>query len=81
MVRIATAHHIEMARPLAALWAAVSSPIETFWVDIVDELLDELWEQARRRTCLENFGMRIYDLILGPPSSRVRLADHLEKVV
>jgi hypothetical protein len=45
-----TTHHTEMAGQLTALWAAVSSatqfvlgcsPTEAFWVDVVEELLDE----------------------------------------
>jgi hypothetical protein len=62
------------------LWAVVSSAtwsilerslIEAFRVEVVDELLTEFWEQEVRRLHLKKSGMRVCDLILGPPSSWV----------
>jgi hypothetical protein len=34
-----------------------------------------------RRSWLERPTMRIYDLLLGPPAGRARLADHLDEAV
>jgi hypothetical protein len=37
----------------------------------VDEMLAEFWKPAERCSCLKKSGMKIYDLILGPPSDWV----------
>jgi hypothetical protein len=31
--------------------------------------------------CLENSGMKIYDLVLGPPNNQVRMTDYLEDAI
>jgi hypothetical protein len=83
-MRIATLHRAKMAGELAALQVVVSSasefmfgcsPDEIFWVEVVEELIAEFQKQQERRSCLERLGMRIYDLILGPPSGRAQLAN------
>jgi hypothetical protein len=51
----------------------------TFWVDVLDELVAEFWKQEDQRLCLERPGMMVYNLLLGPPSDRARLADRLEE--
>jgi hypothetical protein len=77
-----------MARELVALQAAVSSavevtlehsPDETFWVEVVDKLIDEFQKLKERCSWLENPSVRIYDLLLGPPSSRARLTNRLDE--
>jgi LPS sulfotransferase NodH len=82
--------HTEMARKLTVLRAAVSStmqsmlgrsPTEAFQVEVVDEVVALVQEQVEQRSCLENSGMRIYDLILGSPLGLARLADHLEQAI
>jgi hypothetical protein len=89
-MRIASVCHTEMVGQLIVLQAAMSSttqsvlgcsPTKAFWVDIVEELFNEFWEKAEWCSCLENFSMRIYDLILALPANRVRLADRLEEAV
>jgi hypothetical protein len=54
-------------------------PDETFRVKIVGELVAEFWKLEKQHSCLEWPVMRIYDLHLGLPSSRVPLADRLEE--
>jgi hypothetical protein len=76
----------ELATLLAAVSSAVEfmlgcSPNETFRVEIVDELIAEFWRQEERRSRLERPGMRVCNLILGPPSGRAQLADWLEEAV
>jgi hypothetical protein len=79
-----------MVRELAALRAVVSStvemalgrsPDETFQVEIVGELVVEFRKLEGQCSRLEQLGVRIYDLLLGPPPSRARLDDHLEEAV
>jgi hypothetical protein len=79
-MEIASFCHIEMTEQFAVLWAVVSSatwsvlersPIEAFRVEVVDELLAEFWEQEVQCPHLKKSGMRVCDLILGPPSSWV----------
>jgi hypothetical protein len=53
-------------------------PTEAFRVDVVAEMLAKFQEQAERRSRLKKFGVRICDLIFGPPSDRVRLSGCLE---
>jgi hypothetical protein len=57
------------------------SPPEAFRVDVVDEMFAKFQEKVERRSCLKKFVVRICDLILGPPSDRVRLADRLEEAI
>jgi hypothetical protein len=68
-----------MAGELVTLRMAVSSAMEfmlgcsldeTFWLEVVDELVVEFWKLEERRSWLKRLGMRICDLLLGPPSSR-----------
>jgi hypothetical protein len=77
---IVALHHIKMVGELAMLWAAVSSvvevtlghsPNETFRVEVLGELVAKFQRLEERCSCLEQPGMRIYDLLLGPPSNRV----------
>jgi hypothetical protein len=78
-MRIAALRHTEMVGELAALRAAVSStmemalgrsPDETFQVEIVGELVAEFRKLEGQCSRLEQLGVRIYDLLLGPPPSR-----------
>jgi hypothetical protein len=55
------------------------SPNETFWVEIVDELIAKFWRQEEWRSCFERPGARVYDLILGPPSNWARLMNQMEE--
>jgi hypothetical protein len=52
-MQITALHHTEMVGELATLWTALPSPVEivlgrspddTFWVEVVDELVVELWK-------------------------------------
>jgi hypothetical protein len=87
---IATARHTEMAWQLAVLRAVVSSTMQseprcsltkTFQMCVMEEMLAEFQEQVERCLRLEGFGMRICDLILGPPFGWVQLVDHLEEAI
>jgi hypothetical protein len=58
-MQIAALHHTEMAQELATLWTVVSSivefmlgcsPDETFWVEVVDELVAEFWKLEEWRS-------------------------------
>jgi hypothetical protein len=78
-MRIAAFRHTDIAKELTLLQAAVSStvefalgcsPSETFWMEVVDELATEFQKQEEQCSRLERPGARVYDLILGPPSSR-----------
>jgi hypothetical protein len=89
-IQSAIVHHTYMVGQLAALRAVVSSTMQSvlrcslskaLWVDIVDEILAEFWEKAKRCSRLLYFGMRGFDWILGPPLGQVRLADRLEEAV
>jgi hypothetical protein len=83
-IQIAALHRTEMARELAMLRAAVSSatefmlghsPNKTFQVEVVGELVVEFWKQEEQCSCLERYGMRVRDLLLGSPFGRAQLAD------
>jgi hypothetical protein len=89
-LQIATLPHTNMAGELAALWTAVSStvefmlrclPDETFQMEVMDELVANFQKPEERCSWLEWPGLRICDLLLGPPSGRSRLADHLDQAV
>jgi hypothetical protein len=89
-MQIAVICHTEMVEQFIMLRAAVStamecmlrcSPTEALWVDIVDELVAEFQKQEQQCLCLEKSGVRVCDLILGPPSNWVRLADQLVETV
>jgi hypothetical protein len=82
--------HIEMAGELVALRVAVSSamelalgrlPDETFWVEVVGELVAKFLKPEEQHSQVEWPSMRICDLLLGLPSGLARLADCLDKVV
>jgi hypothetical protein len=45
----------------------------------VDELVTEFRKHEERQSCLEKPGMRVCDLIIGPPSGWAWLADWLEE--
>jgi hypothetical protein len=83
--RIAALCHTKMARDPASLQVVVSSTVElvlgcscdeTFWVEVVGELLAKFWKLEERCSWLEHHGTRICDLLLGRPPSRARLGDH-----
>jgi hypothetical protein len=87
-MQIAALHHTEMAGELSALQAAVSSTVEftlgrlpnkTVRVEVVDELVAEFYKKEERLSRHERPGMRIYDPLLGSPSSQGRLSDQLEE--
>jgi hypothetical protein len=72
-------HHIEMDGELATLHLIVTSvvelvlgcsPNETFWVEIADELVAQFWKLEELWSRLEWPSVRIYDLLLGPPSDQ-----------
>jgi hypothetical protein len=86
----AALHHTEVAGELNVLRVTVSSavqlvlghfPDETFWVEVMDELVAEFWRLEELCLRLERPGMRICDLLLGSPLSQARWADHLDKAV
>jgi hypothetical protein len=75
-MRAAAIHHIEMAGELAMLRTVVTSaaelvlgrsPNETFRVEIVDELVAQFWKLEELCSQLEWPGVKICDLLLGPP--------------
>jgi hypothetical protein len=79
-----------MAEELAVLQAAVSNAMEsvlgcshsdTFRMEVVSELAAEFYRMEDQRSQLEQPAMRIYDLLLGPPPGRARLADHLDEAI
>jgi hypothetical protein len=87
---LAALHHTKMAGELAVLRVAVSSAVElvlgclpsdTFRVAVVGELAVEFQKMEERQSQLELPAMRICDLLLGPPSSRARLADCLDEAI
>jgi hypothetical protein len=89
-MRLAAFHHTEMARELAMPRAAVSSvmeftlghsPNETFWVEVLDELIAKFQWQEERCSCLERPGAWACDMILGMPSGQAWLADWLEEAI
>jgi hypothetical protein len=59
----------------------VRSPNETFQVEVVDELVAKFQKLDERRSWYEQPSMRIYDLLIGPPSSWSRLAGRLDKAI
>jgi hypothetical protein len=85
-MRAAALRHIDMAMEVAALCAAVSStvdlvlghsPNETFWVEVMNELVAKFLRLEELSSRLEGPGRRIYDMLLGPPPSQARWADRL----
>jgi hypothetical protein len=83
-MQIAALRHTKMAEELAPLWAVVSStmesvlvhsPNETFWVEVVDELVAKFRKIEERQSHLERPGTRVCDLLLGPPPGQARLAN------
>jgi hypothetical protein len=50
-------------------------------VEVVGELVDEFRKLEERHSQLERPGVRICDLLLGPPPGRARLADCLDEAV
>jgi hypothetical protein len=43
------------------------SPDKTFWVEVVDALAAEFWKLEEWCSWLKHPGVRICDLLLGPP--------------
>jgi hypothetical protein len=78
-MRAAALCHTKMIRELATLWAAVSSvmelvlgqlPNESSRVEVMNELVAKFQRQEELCSWLEGPGMRICDLLLGPPPSQ-----------
>jgi hypothetical protein len=89
-VRLAALCHTEMAGVLVALWASVSSAVEsalgrwpndTFHMQFMGELVVEFQKLEEWCSRLEWPPVRIYNLLLGPPPGQARLADHLDEAV
>jgi hypothetical protein len=87
-MQIAALYHIKMAEELAVLLAEVPStteftlrhsPSDTFRMEVKDELIAEILKQEEWWSRIERSSTRFYDLILGPPFGRARLADRLEE--
>jgi hypothetical protein len=75
----AALHHTEMAREHAALQATVSSaaelalgrsPNKTSRVEVMNDLVAKFQRWKELCSWLEGPGVRIYDLLLGPPPSQ-----------
>jgi hypothetical protein len=75
-MRAVALRYTEVVRELATLRAAVSSTTglvlgcsadETFWVEVMDELVAEFWRLEELCSWLERPGSRICNLLLGPP--------------
>jgi hypothetical protein len=80
--------HPKVVGELATLRAVVSfvaelvlgnSPDETFWVEVMDELVAEFRRLEELCLRLERRGTRICDLLLGLPFGQARWADCLGK--
>jgi hypothetical protein len=56
-------------------WVLGRSSTDAFYIDVVDELVAEFRKQEERCLRLKKSGIRVCDLILGPPSDWVRLAE------
>jgi hypothetical protein len=54
-------------------------PTEVLRAHVVGVMVVKFWEQAEWCLCLETFGSRIRDLILGPVDDRAHLAVRLEE--
>jgi hypothetical protein len=87
-MQAAVVHHTEMAGELATLQVIVSSiveselgrsPDENFWVEVVGELVAKFLRLEELCSWLEWPGVRIWDLVLGPPFGRARWADRLDE--
>jgi hypothetical protein len=87
-MRAAAILHIEMAWDLAALWAVVTSsmelvlghsPDETFWVEIMDELVAQFRKLEEMRSWLERPDARTCDLHLSLPPDQAQHADRLDE--
>jgi hypothetical protein len=89
-MRLATLHHNEMVRELAAFRAMVSTTVESVLrrspnnvarAEVVGELVAELHRVEGHHSKLQRPTDKICDLQLRPPPGRAWLADHLEEVV
>jgi hypothetical protein len=89
-MQLATLHHDEMVRELAAFRVAVSSTVESVLgrslkniarVEIVGKMVAELHRVEGHLSKLERPTTKICDLLLEPPPSRAWLANHLEEAV
>jgi hypothetical protein len=88
-MRLAALYHTEVVGELAAFQAAVSSTTKsvlgrllgnTTHMEMLGELVAEFWKVDGRSSKLEQPRTRICGLLLGPPPSRIWLADHLDEV-
>jgi hypothetical protein len=89
-MRFAVARHIEVATRLFALWVAVSLaaqsilrhlPSDVSQAGVVGEIVVQFWERADWRSRLEDGGLEVYDLVLGPVSDQTCLVACLEEAV
>jgi hypothetical protein len=85
-MRAATLYHIEIAGQLTVLRATISSTMElvlgrshneTTRVEVTNELFVKFWRHEELCSRLMGPGVRIYDLLLGPPPSQARWVDYL----
>jgi hypothetical protein len=87
-VRMWTAalRNAELAGELTMLWSIVSydtervlgrSPNETFWVEVMDELVAKFRRLEELCSRLEGPSAMIYDLLHGPPPGQARCSDGL----
>jgi hypothetical protein len=60
---------------------SVLERLPTEALHVVDEPVAEFQMSEERRSHIEKSSMRVYDLILRPPSGQVRLANRLEEAV
>jgi hypothetical protein len=80
-MRATSLRHTEMADELTTLLALVSStaklglgcsPNETSRVEVTNELVTKFQRREELCSWIEGPGVRIYDLLLGPPPSQAR---------
>jgi hypothetical protein len=79
-----------MARELVALWAAVTTTVESvlgrlpsdsLCLEVATELATKFQKAGDHHSWHEWPAVRIYDLLLGPPPSQAWLADRLDEAV
>jgi hypothetical protein len=85
-MQLATLHHNEMVRELAAFRVVVSStaelvlgrsPNNVAWMKVVGELVAEHPRLEECRSKLERPAAKICSLLISPPPSRAWLTNHL----
>jgi hypothetical protein len=87
-MHFAVARHIEVATRLFALWVVVSLaaqsilrhlPSDVSQAGVVGEIVVQFWERADWCSRLEDGGLEVYDLVLGPASDQTCLVACLEE--